>query len=123
MGVPGVSDCKDFSYNEGDPGSTPESGRSLGERNGNPLQYSCLENEKRWQDYTEELYKKGLNDLDNHDCVVIHLEPGILECEVEWVLGSITMNKASGGLAELFQILKDDAVEVLHSVCQQVWKT
>ena len=78
---------------------------------------------KRWEEYTEELYKKGLNDLDNHDCVVIHLEPGILECEVEWVLGSITMNKASGGLAELFQILKDDAVEVLHSVCQQVWKT
>ena len=77
---------------------------------------------KRWQEYTE-LRKKGLNDLDNHDCVVIHLEPGILECEVKWVLGSITMNKASGGLAELFQILKDDAVKVLHSICQQIWKT
>ena len=86
MGVPGVSDCKDFSYNEGDPGSTPESGRSLGERNGNPLQYSCLENEKRWQDYTEELYKKGLNDLDNHDGVITHLELEILECEVTWAL-------------------------------------
>ena len=73
--------------------------------------------------YTEELYKKGLNDLDNHDCVVIHLEPGILECEVEWVLGSITMNKASGGLVELFQILKDDAIKVLHSIHQQIWKT
>ena len=76
---------------------------------------------KRWEEYSE-LYKKGLDDLDNHNCVVTHLEPGILECEVEWVLGSITMNKASGGLAELFQILKGDAVEVLHSVCQQVWK-
>ena len=77
---------------------------------------------KRWEEYTE-LHKKGLNDLDNHDCVVTHLELGILECEVEWILGSITMNKASGGLTELFQILKDDAVEALHSVCQQVWKT
>ena len=86
MGVPGVSDCKDFSCNEGDPGSTPESGRSLGEWNGNPLQYSCLENEKRWQDYTEELYKKGLNDLDNHDGVITHLELEILECEVTWAL-------------------------------------
>ena len=75
------------------------------------------------QEYTEESHKKGLNDLDNHDCVVTHLELGILECEVEWILGSITMNKASGGLTELFQILKDDAVEALHSVCQQVWKT
>ena len=81
---------------------------------------------KRWQEYTEELYKKGLNDLDNLDDVVTHLEPDILECEVKWALGSITMNKASGGdgiPAELFQIIKDDAVKMLHSICQQIWKT
>jgi len=81
---------------------------------------------KKWQEYTEELYKKGLNDLDNHDGVVTSLEPDILECEVKWALESITMNKASGGdgiPAELFQILKDDAVKVLHSMCQQIWKT
>ena len=81
---------------------------------------------KRWQEYTEELYKKCLNDLNNHDGVVTHLEPDILECEVKWVLGSITMNKASGGdgiPAELFQVFKDDAVQVLHSICQQMWKT
>ena len=80
---------------------------------------------KRWQEYTE-LYKKGLNDLDNHDGVIIHLEPDILECEVKWALGSMITNKASGGdgiSAELFQILKDDAVKVLHSICQQIWKT
>ena len=74
---------------------------------------------KRWQEYTEELHKKDLNDPDNHDGVITHLEPDILECEVKWTLGSITMNKASGGhgiLAELFQILKDDAVKVLCSV-------
>ena len=81
---------------------------------------------KRWQEYTEELYKKDLHDPDNHDGVIIHLEPDILECEVKWALGSITTNKASGddGIpAELFQILKDDAVKVLHSVCQQIRKT
>ena len=81
---------------------------------------------KRWQKYTGELYKKGLHDPDNHDGVITHLEPDILECEVKWALGSITMNKASGRdgiLAELFQILKDDAVRVLHSICQQIWKT
>ena len=74
---------------------------------------------KRWQEYTEALYKKDLHDSDNHDGVITHLEPDILECEVKWALGSITMNKASGGNgipAELFQILKDDAVEVLHSI-------
>ena len=74
----------------------------------------------------EELYKKDLHDPDNHDCVMIHLEPDILECEVKWALESITMNKASGGdgiPVELFQILKDDAVKVLHSICQQIWKT
>ena len=81
---------------------------------------------KRWQEYTEELYKKDLHDPDNHDGVITHLEPDILACEVKWALGSITMNKASGGdgiPAELFQILKDDAVKVLHSICQQIWKT
>ena len=80
---------------------------------------------KRWQD-TRRLYKKDFNDLDNHDGVITHLEPDILECKVKWALGSITMNKASGGdgiPAELFQILKDDAVKVLHSICQQIWKT
>ena len=80
---------------------------------------------KRWQEYTEELYKKDLHDPDNHDGVITHLEPDILECEVKWALESITMNKASGGdgsPVELFQILKD-AVKVLHSICQQIWKT
>ena len=81
---------------------------------------------KRWQEYTEELYKKDLQDPDNHDGVITHLEPDILECEVKRALGSITTNKASGGYGisvELFQILKDDAVKVLHSIRQQIWKT
>ena len=88
---------------------------------------------KRWQEYTEELYKKDLHGQDNHDGVITHLEPDmeclelqILECEVKWALGSITMNKACGGdeiPVELFQILKDDAVKVLHSICQHIWKT
>ena len=81
---------------------------------------------KRWQEYTEELYKQDHHDPDNHDGVIIHLESDILECEVKWALGSIMMNKASGGdgiPVELFQILKDDAVKVLHSICQQIWKT
>ena len=81
---------------------------------------------KRWQEYTEELYKKDLHDPDNHDGVITNLEPDILECEVKWALESITKNKASGGdgiPVELFQILKDDAVKVLHSICQQIWKT
>ena len=82
---------------------------------------------KRWQEYTEELYQEDLHDPDNHDGVITHLEPDILECEVKWALGSITTNKSSGGdgiLAELFQILKDDVVKVLHSlICQQIWKT
>ena len=80
----------------------------------------------RWQEYTEELYKKHLHEPDNHNGVITHLEPDILECEVKWALGSITTNKASGGdgiPAELFQILKDDAVKLLHSICQQSWKT
>ena len=81
---------------------------------------------KRWQEYTEELYKKGLHDPDNHDGVITNLEPDILECEVKWALGNITKNKASGSeriLVELFRILKDDAVKVLHSICQKIWKT
>ena len=81
---------------------------------------------KRWQEYREELYEKGLNDPDNHDGMVTHLEPDVLQCEVKWALWCITANKASGGdgiPAELFQILKDDAVKVLHSIRQQIWKT
>ena len=81
---------------------------------------------KRWQEYTEEQYKKDLNDPGNHNGVITHLEPDILECEVKWTLESIVTNKASGGdgtPVELFQILEDDAVKVLHSICQQIWKT
>ena len=81
---------------------------------------------KRWQEYMKNYTKKDLNDRDNHDGVITHLEPDILECEIKWALGSITTNRASGCdgiLAELFQILKDDAVNVLHSICQQIWKT
>ena len=81
---------------------------------------------ERWQEYTEQLHKKDRHDPDKHDGVITNLEPDILECEVKWALGSITMNKASecdGIPAELFQILKDDAVKVLHSICQQIWKT
>ena len=81
---------------------------------------------KRWQEDTGKLYKKDLHDPDNNSCVISHLEPDILECEVKWALGSIITNKLSGGdgiPAELFQILKDDAVKVLHSICQQIWKT
>ena len=81
---------------------------------------------KRWQEYTEELYKKDLHNPDNCDGMITHLEPDILQCKVKYALGSITMNKASGGdgiPVELFQILKDDAVKVLHSICQQIWKT
>ena len=81
---------------------------------------------KRWQEYTEKLYKKGLYDSDNHNGVITHLEPEILECEVKWALGSTATNKASGGdgiPVELFQILKDDTVKVLCSICQQIWKT
>ena len=81
---------------------------------------------KRWQEYTEELYKKDLNDPDNHNGVITHLQPDILECEVKWALGSITTNKANGNdriPAELLHLLKDEAVKVLHSICQQIWKT
>ena len=81
---------------------------------------------KTWQEYIEELYKKDLHNQDNHDGMTTHLEPDILECKVKWALGSITTNKTSGGdgiPVELFQILKDDAVKALHSICQQIWKT
>ena len=81
---------------------------------------------KRWQEYTEELYRKDLRDPDNHNGVITHLEPDILECEVKWALESITMNKAGGGdgiPVELFSVLKDDAVKMLHSICQHIWKT
>ena len=84
------------------------------------------DSKKRWQEYTEELYKKDLNDSDNHDGVLTHLEPDILECEVKCSLGSITTNKASGGdgiPVELSQVLKVDAMKVLHPICQQIWKT
>ena len=82
--------------------------------------------EKRWQEYTEELYRKGLYDRYNHSGMITHIEPDILECEVKWALGRITTNKASGGdgiSVEIFQILKDDAVKMLHSICHQIWKT
>ena len=84
------------------------------------------DNKKRQQEYTEKLYRKDLNDPDNHSGVITHLQPDILECEVKWALGSITTNKTSGGDGiplELFEILKDDAFKVLHSICQQIWKT
>ena len=98
---------------------------SIKDRNGRDLR-KAEDIKKRWQEYTEELYKKDHQDPDNHEGVITHLEPDILECKVHWHLGSITMNKASGGdgiPVELFQILKDDAVKVLHSICQQIWKT
>ena len=97
---------------------------SIKDRNGLDLT-EAEDIKKRWQEYTEELYKKDLHDADNHDDVITNLETDILECEVKWALGSITKNKASGGdgiPVELFQILKDDAVKVLHSICQQIWK-
>ena len=95
---------------------------SIKNRNGRDL-IEAEDIKKRWQEYTEELHKKDLHDPDNHDGVISYLEPDILECAVKWALGSITMNKASGGdgiPVELFQILKDDAVKVLHSICQQI---
>ena len=97
---------------------------SIKDRNGMDL--TEAEDIKMWQEYTEELYEKDLHDPDNHDGVITNLEPDILECEVKWALESITMNKASGGdgiPVEFFQLLKDDAVKVLHSLCQQIWKT
>ena len=98
---------------------------SIKDRNGMDLT-EAEDIKKRWQEYTEELYKKDLHDPNNHNGVIIHLEPDILECKIKWTLGSITMNKASGGdgiPVELFQILKDDAVKVLHSIHWKIWKT
>ena len=98
---------------------------SIKDRNGMDLT-EAEDIKKRWQEYIEELYKKELHNPDNHNGMITHLEPHILECEVKWALESITMNKASGGdgiPVELIQILKDDAVKVLHSICQQIWKT
>ena len=98
---------------------------SIKDRNGRDLT-EAEDIKKRWQEYTEELYKKDLHNPDNYDGVITHLEPDILECEVKWPLGSITMDKASGGdgiPVELFQILKADAVKVLYSICLQIWKT
>ena len=98
---------------------------SIKNRNGMDLT-EAEDIKKRWQEYTEELYKRDLHDPDDHNGVVTHPEWDILECEVKWALESITVNKASGGdgiPVELFQILKDDAVKVLHSICQQIWKT
>ena len=96
------------------------------DRNGTDLTEAEDIKKRQWQEYTEELYKKDLHDPDNHNGVIIHLEPDILGCKVKWALGSITTNKASGDdriPVEPFQILKDDAVKVLHSICQQIWKT
>ena len=98
---------------------------SINDRNGMDLT-EAEDIKKRWQEYTEELYKKDLHNPDNHDDVITHLETDIMECEVKWALESITTNKVSGGdgiPVELFQILRDDAVKVLHSICQQIWKT
>ena len=95
---------------------------SIKDRNGVDLT-EAEEFKKRWQEYTEELYQKDLHDPDNHDGVITHLEPDILECEVKWALGSITINKASGAVGisiGLFQVLKDDTVKVLHIICQQI---
>ena len=97
---------------------------SIKDRNGMDL--TEAEDIKRCREYTEQLYTTDLNDPDNHDDVITHLEPDILECEVKWALGSIATNKAGGSdeiPVELFQILKDDAVKVLHSICQEIWKT
>ena len=98
---------------------------TIKDRNGMDLR-EAEDIKKRWQEYTEELYQKDLHASDNHDGVITHLEPDILESKVKWALGSITTNKASGGdgiPVELFQLLKDDALKVLHSICQQIWKT
>ena len=98
---------------------------SIKDRNGRDLTEE-EDIKKRWQEYTEEIYKRDLHYPDNHNGVITHLEPDILECSVKWALGSITTNKASGGdgiLVELFQTLKNDAMKVLHSICQQIWKT
>ena len=113
-----------FKKNRDTKGTAHAKTGTIKDRNGTDL--TEAEDIKRWQEYTEELYKKDPDDLDNHNSVITHLEPDILECEVKWASGSITRNKASGGdgiPAELFQILTDDAVKVIHSICQEIWKT
>ena len=133
IGFPWSSNGKESACNARDPVSIPGLGKSPGEGNGNSLQYSCLETSMdrgAWrvtvhgsQRVGLSLHKKDLHDPDNHDGVITHQAPDILECEVKWALGSITMNKASGddGIpVELFQILKDEVVKVLHSICQQI---
>ena len=113
-----------FKKIRGTKGTFPAKMCSIKVRNGmDPTEAEDIR--KKWQEYTE-LYKKDLHDPDNHDDVLTHLEPDILECEVKWALGSTTTNKSNGGNqipVELFQILKDDAVKVLHSLCHQIWKT
>ena len=114
-----------FKKVRGTKGTFPAKMGTIKDRNGMDL-IEAEDIKKRWQEYTEELYKKDLHDPDNLNSVITHLEPDILECELKWALESIPMNKASGtdGIpVELFQILKDDAVKVLHSICQQIWKT
>ena len=104
---------------------SPKDGQNKRQKQYGPNLTEAEDIKKRWQEYTEELYKKDLNDPDSHDGVITHLKLDILECEVRWALGSITMNKSTRGdgiPTELFQILKDDAVKVLHSICQQFWK-
>ena len=116
---------RDLKKIRGTKGRFPAKMGSIKDRNGRDLT-EAEDIKKSQQEYTEELYKKDLSDPDNHDGVITHLEPDILKCEIKWALGSITTNKASGGdriPVELFQILKDDAVKVLHSICQQIWKT
>ena len=106
-------------------GNLPAKMASIKDRNDMDLT-EAEDIKKRWQEYTEELYNKDLHDPDNHDGVITHLEPDILECEVKWALEKLTTNKATGGdriPVELFQIVKDDTVKVLHSICQQIWKT
>ena len=104
---------------------SPKDGQNKRQKQYGPNLTEAEDIKKRWQEYTEELYKKDLNDPDSHDGAITHLKLDILECEVRWALGSITVNKSTRGdgiPTELFQILKDDAVKVLHSICQQFWK-
>ena len=120
-----IGKTRDFKNIRDTKGTSPTKMGTIKDRNGMNLT-KAEDIKKRWQEYTEELYKIDLNNPDNHNGVITHLEPDILESEVKWALGNITMNKASGGdgiPVELFQVLNDDTVKVLHSICQQIWKT
>ena len=120
-----IGKTRDFKNIRDTKGTSPTKMGTIKDRNGMNLT-EAEDIKRRWQEYTEELYKIDLNNPDNHNGVITHLEPDILESEVKWALGNITMNKASGGdgiPVELFQVLKNDAVKVLHSICQQIWKT